>query len=174
MKEEIFWKIIDQSASSSDQYESLRLKLNELGREDLVGFQNQLNEKVAQACKFPLLEANFTISSYVSDDGFREFRAWLVAQGSQKFFNALADPETIADWLNRDDVDNLDGDLILSVAQEAYEGKFEDDFLDKVKFERDPQITQDWPENKKEYREKWPKLVEKFWNDDRIREMHTD
>ncbi|EKC76209.1 hypothetical protein LEA_04821 [human gut metagenome] len=32
-----------------------------------------------------------------SDDGFIDFRAWLIAQGKEVYMNALRDPDTLAD-----------------------------------------------------------------------------
>jgi len=129
---------------------------------------------VADACTFPVLAANFVIESFVSDDGFKNFRAWFVSNGLERFTNAIKNPESIADWLQKEDVDEIDGESMLEVAQDVYEELFEDDFLDRITFIPDPKMKQDWPDSKSEYRKKWPRLVDKFWNQERIREMHTD
>lgn len=173
MNEKKFWEIIERSLDSEEPYESIFSQLSEINREDILSFHYILTQKLAEACVFPVLAANFVISSYVSDDGFKEFRAWLIGQGMLKFNKAIVDPETITDWLDKDDVDKIEGEQMLSVAQDVYEEVYEDDFLDKVKFEREPELVQEWPDNKAEYRNKWPRLVDKFWNQERIREMHA-
>ena len=175
MQEQEFWNIID-NVQEEDLYKHIKLVLGSMSRDEIVSFQNILIKKVAAACTFPLLEANFVIASYVSDDGFRDFRAWLVSQGAEKFGKAVIDPESIADWLDTSAVDEIDGGPLLSVAQDAYGETYgdEDEFSQNVRFEQDPKIVQEWPNNKAEYRSKYPKLVAKYWNDERIREMHSD
>lgn len=172
MNEEKFWEYIDEGQVEGELYSYLFTTLNQLDQKEILEFHTSLTVQLAKACTFPLLAANFTIESYVSDDGFKSFRAWLISQGSAKYKAAIDDPETIADWLDKDSVDEIDGDDLLSVVQDVYEEKYGDDFLDLAVSEPEPDIDMDWPDNKREYRAKWPKLVDKFWDDDRIREMH--
>ena len=176
MHEQEFWNIIENALQEEDLYEHIKLVLGSMSCGEIVSFQSILNKKVAAACTFSLLEANFVIASYVSDDGFRDFRAWLVSQGAEKFGKALIDPESIVDWLDKSVVDEIDGGPMLSVAQDAYGEAYgdEDEFFQKVNFEPDPKVVQEWPKSKAEYQCKYPKLVEKYWNDERIREMHSD
>jgi hypothetical protein len=176
MQESDFWRIVDDASREGDPYEGIKSRLCDLSRQEILSFHHIFTKALAAACSFPLLAANFAIASYVSDDGFREFRAWLISQGSDKFGRALIDPESIADWLDKDCVDGIDGAPMLAVAQDAYIETYgdDDDFLQRATFEPDPRIVQDWPENKAEYRRKWPKLVAKYWNAERIREMHSD
>src|SRR5262249_22186747 len=99
---------------------------------------------------------------------------WLVSQGQVRFESALSDPESICDWLDRDEVDDIDGELMLFVAQEAYdEHGDEDEFADQVKRPRTPALKQDWPKDKAGFRKRWPRPVDKFWNQERIREIHS-
>ena len=175
MEDRHFWKIIDRSLAA-DQGERIRDILSGMPPKELLAFDGILNRQMAAACTFPLLAANFVIESYVSDDGFRAFRAWLVSQGQDRFLKAVLNPESIADWLDREDVDAINGGLKLTAAQQAWtemHGK-EQEFLRLASFEPDPEIEQEWPRNKAEFRRKFPKLVDKFWNQERIREMHTD
>lgn len=174
MNENRFWQIIDRSSDSSDFYGTLTDQLFNLNSDELLSFHYILTQKLAQSCVFPLLAANFVISSYVSDDGFKDFRAWLISRGSRKFFSALDNPESITGWLSKSDVDMIDGESLLSASQSVYDRLYDDDFLEKAKFEPEPILQQDWPEDKNEYRKKWPKLVDEFWDIERIREMHSD
>jgi hypothetical protein len=120
-----------------------------------------------------LLAANFIIQSYVSDDVFEDFRAWLVSHGRERFEAAVSDPESICDWLERSEVDDIRGETMLLVAQRAYEAHGdEEEFAARIVHPRTPKLKQDWPENADGYRKRWPRLVEKFWNLERIRELH--
>lgn len=176
MNELQFWTIIDNAQSHADPLASIKSELSRLERSDIIRFHEILAQKIAGACTFPLLAANFVIESYVSDDGFRAFRAWLVAQGSAKYNCAIADPESIADWLDKNAVDEIDGDVMEFIACEAYDEKYGSyqELLKRARIESDPPLIEDWPPNKSEYQKKFPKLVAKFWNKDRIRELHPD
>ena len=84
MNEEKFWKMV--SLADKVGIEAVELELTNLGTEEILSFYHLLTKMIAKACSFPLLAANFTIQSYVSDDGFREFRAWLISQGEDRFY----------------------------------------------------------------------------------------
>lgn len=50
------------------------------------------------ADQYGLWDAVSVIKEYgCSDDGFIDFRAWLIAQGKEVYMNALRDPDTLAD-----------------------------------------------------------------------------
>ena len=133
-------------------------------------------KEIVSACSFPLLAANFVIESYVSDDGFRSFRAWLVSQGRNRFRGAVNDPESISEWLDKSSVDEIDGEPMLAVARDAYieAGGNEQEFFQRTGSWSDPEMIHEWPESKDEFRKRFPKLVDCYWNDVRIREMHAD
>ena len=65
-----------------------------------------------------------------SDDGFMDFRAWLVGQGKEVYLSALKDPDTLADF-------DLQGECLCEsmgyVASRAYEEKTEGGDLYSVK-----------------------------------------
>ena len=85
-------------------------------------------------------------------------------------------PETIADWLSEVEADEIDGQEILYVADEAYLelGGKEEEFYKSIIFPPEPNIDMPWPEDKNEFQLKYPKLVAKFWNQERIKELHSD
>lgn len=176
MNEKQFWKHIEQASNNKDYYDHLKSTLCGLSLDEIISFKNILLQKLVEAYAFPLLAANFVISSYVSDDGFKEFRAWLVSKGSIKFLNAINDPETIADWLDKDEVDEIEGEELLYIADEAYMeiGGNEDEFYNKVSHPSEPDISMKWPENKSEFQRQYPKLVAKLWNQKHIQDLHSD
>lgn len=175
MNEQQFWNLIDLHLNDCESYEDLKKNLCQLGKDEIISFKSILMGKLVQSCSFPLLAANFVISSYVSDDGFKEFRAWLISKGENRFLDAVNNPETIASWLKRDDVDAITGEALLVVADDAYEvaGGDLNDFMGKVGRHPDPKINMDWPENKAEYENRYPILVKHFWNQNQIRELHS-
>ena len=61
-------------------------------------FHNILYAYEDLAYKYGLWDAASVIKEYgCSDDGFIDFRAWLIAQGKDVYLNALKDPDTLAD-----------------------------------------------------------------------------
>lgn len=168
MNEELFWKIIEESRK--DGLEKIGERLSDMTKSDILEFHEFLAALLVKAYVFPILAANFVIESYVSDQGFRTFRAWLVLQGRKSFFDAISDSESIADWLNEDAIDGIEeGDYLLSIAEDTYGA---DDFHQIVMTIPDPILNQEWPDSKQKYLQNWPKLVSKFWNQKLIDEMH--
>lgn len=173
MKEDRFWKLIDEARQEDDFIIALTAALEDLPADDIIGFKNTLQRKLVDAHTFPVLAANFIVQSYVSDDVFESFRAWLVSHGRERFEAAVSDPESICDWLERGEVDAIDGDSMLLVAQRAYEEYGDDEeFFARIVYPRAPKLKLDWPENAEGYQQRWPRLVDKFWNLERIRELH--
>jgi hypothetical protein len=172
-KELPFWNLIEGARQAGDFIITLTANLEDLPAKDIIAFENTLQRKLVEAYAFPVLAANFIIQSYVSDDVFEGFRAWLIRQGRKRFESAVTDPETICDWLERDEVDDIDGESMLLVAQYAYEEYgVEEEFAAQIKYPHKPALKQEWPENKAGYQKQWPRLVAKFWNQQRIKELH--
>nr|WP_321442960.1 DUF4240 domain-containing protein [uncultured Cohaesibacter sp.] len=176
MDENEFWYIIDKYFYLGNDNDEIRIYLENKELSQIIDFKNILLEKMNVSYVFPLLEANFVISSYVSDDGFADFRAWLVSKGSQKFYEALKNPETIAIWLEKDDIEQIEVSEFRYVADEAFleAGGSVEEFEERVIYLPDPNMIMDWPDNKEEYSMRFPNLVEKFWNQDLINEYHSE
>ena len=59
-----------------------------------------------------------------SDDGFMDFRAWLISQGEATYQNFLADPDLFAEMIeDEDDLYVLESQDIWSVAVNVYQDK---------------------------------------------------
>ncbi|WP_283131151.1 DUF4240 domain-containing protein [Enterovibrio norvegicus] len=174
MKENEFWGIIDRSNDQDDFEKEILEYLCTLSTNSIIQFQNEFLSVMSCAHQFRLLEANFIISSYVSDDVFYSFRAWLISKGSEKYSKALEDPETIAEWLKTDEVENIYYSKISQLAETAFlaNGENADNFFESIIYPEDPRMVIKWPESKEEFRRKYPKLVSKYWNQKLINELH--
>lgn len=96
-----FWKIIENAHTSKDQTEdeyldTLQAALVKLGPENIVRFKEIMDEYESLAYVPGLWEAAGVIKGGCSDDGFIDFRAWLMAQGKETYLKALADPDSLA------------------------------------------------------------------------------
>jgi hypothetical protein len=173
MPQRRFWALIEDARLSSSVCSALTAALKKLAAEEIIGFEHTLRRKLALAYVFPLLAANYVIESYVSDDVFESFRAWLVSQGRQRFEAALSDPESICDWLDRKGASAVDrqGERMLFVAQNAFKRYGdEEDFFNRTDHSREPAFEQSWPRTKAEFRKRY---VDKFWNQTRINKLNA-
>ena len=96
VSESDFWSAIEESLADSDgdpeaQLEHLRHCLESHSREDVLEFQRRLNEVMARAYTWNLIGAACFLGCGQSDDGFEDFRAWLVSLGEATFERVLAD-----------------------------------------------------------------------------------
>ncbi|MFM8271034.1 MAG: DUF4240 domain-containing protein [Gemmata sp.] len=117
-----FWKVVGDAyrLDPFEHFEALKDRLSELKWFEVVEFQARFDEAVARANALDLWGAAALINGGCSDDGFRDFRVWLVGRGRRAYEAALADPDTLADILNGDPVDGFGLD---SAALRVYEAK---------------------------------------------------
>ena len=97
-----FWKLIQEAHTSKDQtddefLDTLQAALVKLGADNILRFQEIMNEYENLAYVPGLWEAANVIQDGCSDDGFTDFRAWLMAQGKDIYLAALADPDSLAE-----------------------------------------------------------------------------
>ena len=98
-----FWALIHQakSACAHDMkaMETFILEqLVALGPESAWNFHHILHAYSSLAYQYGLWDAAGIIKGYgCSDDGFIDFRAWLIAQGKEVYLAALRDPDTLAE-----------------------------------------------------------------------------
>ena len=107
MELERFWSIIEQSLSDFDpdrrdgnmdaQVASLNQILSKLDPKEIGAFSNRLSELFHSAYRWDLWAAGYIIEGGCSDDGFIDFRYWLISMGRTVFENAMADVESLAD-----------------------------------------------------------------------------
>ena len=116
MSKDAFWALIQEAKTACGQdlnamEDYLREQLVSMGPAAAKNFHDILQTYEDLADQYGLWDAVSVIKEYgCSDDGFIDFRAWLIAQGKEVYMNALRDPDTLADTvLNRTDgvVDKL-------------------------------------------------------------------
>jgi hypothetical protein len=108
MTEEQFWHIIaeshegDTSQSVSEDQQRQVKRLKELLRprtvEELLDFDEILTQRFFEADRWDLTAAATVINiGCCSDDGFMDFRYWLISMGQAVYEAALVDPDSLAD-----------------------------------------------------------------------------
>src|SRR5689334_13955401 len=100
MNETTFWQMIDHAKADSggDGEEQVKLlveRLSQLEISEIVEFGFLFDTYHARAYRCDIWDAAYIANGGCSDDGFMDFRAWLIAQGQAIYEQVLADP----DWL---------------------------------------------------------------------------
>jgi hypothetical protein len=123
-----FWEMIELTHKASNgatrkQAELIVHMLSEHSEEEILQFDRIVMDLMDRAYQAELWDAADVIACGCSDDGFDDFRDWLVAQGKRVYEAALLDPESLAEIVTPEKRWRvLDGSLQY-VGSEAYERK---------------------------------------------------
>jgi len=144
MDREQFWALIEaaKAATGGDcraQTAQLVAALRQRSVNDVLAWDRIHDELMVQSYRWDLWGAAYLINGGCSDDGFDDFRGWLLGQGHATCLATLADPDSLADhpqvrgrrplqgW-----IDHLDCQDILGVAYRAYEALTGQEFTVEV------------------------------------------
>lgn len=103
INQDSFWDLIHEAKNACGQdmdamLAYLKDRLVSMGPTQAQNFHDIIHAYEDLADKFGLWDAAGIMNEYgCSDDGFIDFRAWLIAQGREVYFAALADPDSLAD-----------------------------------------------------------------------------
>ncbi len=164
-----FWAIIDASRRQADndpeaQVETLRAQLEALAPEEIVRFQEFFDDCWARAYRWDLWAAAYIIGGGCSDDGFMDFRAWLISRGEKVFEAALKDPESLVKVVREED-DECQFEGLQYVASRVWEEKTGGDmseFPRKGSTQPKKPVGEPWSEKAAELKQRLPKLWKRF------------
>ena len=103
MDRDAFWDLIAEAKRECGQdmdasLQWLTERLTTLGPQQAQDFHDILHGYKHLSYKYGLwTAATLMCGNGCSDDGFMDFRAWLIAQGKEVYLAALADPDSLAD-----------------------------------------------------------------------------
>lgn len=135
MDKNTFWHIIDSvnsEVSSADQKGILRVtqeKLQEYNPQEIAVWANFLRHYRDLADTSGVFAASCILNDYMSDDGFMDFRAWLISRGKDVYLAALKNPDTLAEIEIPEDTRF---ESYGYVAYDAYKCICEDDVYDEM------------------------------------------
>ena len=160
-----FWKILGDAYrdDGGEHFEALKAVLARMSEDELVAYQTRFDEAMAAAHVIDLWGAAYLINGGCSDDGFHDFRAWLVGRGRHPYEAALKHPDSLADILDGDPVDGFGLDAAAVRGYEERTGM--SDFYDRLdREEKDlpppPPEGDDWDfEDESEQRRRFPRLA---------------
>ena len=102
MNKEQFWKIIDTvnlSFSGKDQELRLRQMVESLlclPLDEIMDWHLILTEYKNAAYRNDLWAASAALGAHCPDDGFIDFRSWLISRGKEVYMNAMQNPDSLA------------------------------------------------------------------------------
>ncbi len=95
-----FWSIIEQAGKGMNGTgsieDSLTDELLKCELDDIVRFSQIFDEFHAMSERWLLWSAGEMFAGGLSDDGFSDFRSWLVGRGQQTYERVMEDPDTLA------------------------------------------------------------------------------
>ena len=168
MDKTTFWELIKNAKQSSGgnpdkQAEILVAALAELSEPEILAYQTILDEFKDKAYIAELWEIAYILDGGCGDDGFMDFRAWLIGQGKDIFEKALENPESLVDVVEVGQ--DTKSEALLYVAIEAYEintGKDADTMPRRVK--PLPELQGKFSSDEASKLKRFPKATAKFWN----------
>jgi hypothetical protein len=168
MTKEEFWSIVAASkAASGGTYDgrlaALASQLSTLAPEEIVDFQRIFDEAKDDAYTWPLWGAAYILGGGCSDDGFMDFRSWLISTGRETYERALADPESLADVeLGPDAEEEVFFEEFAYVADRVYEEKTGEELPRTAGAGRSEPAGEPWEEDDEELERRFPRLWAKY------------
>jgi uncharacterized protein DUF4240 len=131
MDAEQFWKIIESSrrgfepdrvdGNMQQQLEELSRLLSKLPPEEIVGFRDQFLAQMDAAFHWDLWGAAYIIAGGCSDDGFVDFRSWLISMGRRVFEEAVSRAESLLDVADAPGIEDVFFEEFQYVPAQVYE-----------------------------------------------------
>lgn len=155
-----FWEIVEAAgATTPEGCARLTEQLTGLTPEEIVGFDRHFDELFVAADRWDLWGAAYVIGGGCSDDGFADFRGWLVAAGREVYELALRDPDALAGVPDAAEEECF-CELVLYATSRAYEAKTGEPLPDND-VPAGATVGEDWDfEDTDEMRRRYPRLCE--------------
>jgi hypothetical protein len=125
MQEQEFWHVIERAHAAAhgdvdEMADALKEQLAGYSKQQLVDFETVLVSQSRKLYTTRHLAAAELVCGYLGDDGFTDYRSWVIAQGQAVFEAFLADPQSLADLPNLGD--SCEGaELFAAAVDELYE-----------------------------------------------------
>ena len=128
MTQEEFWQLIDKTRDESGdnptkQAELLTKALTAMPVEDILDYQRLQDKLEDLTFRTDVWDVAYIMGEGCGDDGFKDFRAWLIGQGKTVFENALKNPDSLANVAAVETRYETQAEDLLYVAAIAYEKK---------------------------------------------------
>jgi hypothetical protein len=129
MRTDDFWAVIDRAtaerpASPGDVAKRAAAELATCDPAEIVAWDRHFSRVMAASGKEDLWAAAYLINGGCSDDGFDNFRGWLIAHGRDAVARAVREPDSLAEMsvikMAADSGAVFEAEEVLTIAAEAY------------------------------------------------------
>lgn len=165
-----FWAMIQASRKEFDatrrdgnmdaQCRLLEKLLGVLAPDDVVAFQRAFDDRMRETYRWDLWGAAYIIEGGCSDDGFTDFRSWLISMGRDVFESALRDPESLVDVASADGVEVCSFEEFQYIPGRVYEEMTDEELPDGDDAAPHDPAGNDWVEE--DLPAKFPRLWERY------------
>ncbi len=167
-----FWAIIQHSRAGFDptlrdgnmarQIQGLQLALGELPVDELVEFQRHFDERMNEAYRWDLWAAAHIIEGGCSDDGFSDFRSWLISMGREIFDAALRDPESLTSIADAPGIESCSFEEFQYLPSQLYEDMTDEELPETGVSQLEEPVGEAWSEDGDELARRLPQVWAKF------------
>jgi hypothetical protein len=174
LDEEIYWGIIDktiaQNLNQADQEIYLTNEIEKLTPKEIIGFRLRTDKLLFDTYKSNLWCAAYIMNGGSTDGGFDYFRCWIISQGKEVFYNAVANPDSLISQV-KEGQETYEFEGFWFVAMNAFLNKTDHEiynFIDYKTFvtndEHYPFLTFNWSVDEPKTMQKiCPILFAKLW-----------
>src|SRR5580698_6558611 len=99
MNEESYWAIVDSSLKTAQnqpgQEQFLLSALQKMTPGQIIGFHLTTAQLLNETYTAEMWCAGHIMNTRCSDDGFEDFRYWVISRGKEIYYKAKANPDTL-------------------------------------------------------------------------------
>lgn len=178
MNLEQFWQVIENTHKKKHiprmQAKLLEICLSEMPPDDIVDCYNIFTQLDDHAELNSLATAAFIIGDGgLGNDGFWDFRGWLIAQGKDIYCSAIQNPEILVDYVSLEKREDTQYEAFIYAVSYAYENKTGQDLVYDILQNAKPRVQSaideisEYPRDTNDYYDEidadvYPKLWAKF------------
>lgn len=188
MSEDKFWQLIEtmHDTCGEDQEKALiwiRKELRKLTLEDVLGFDHMFLAYREAADKYGLGSVASLMEQGCSDDGFIDFRAWLISQGKKVYLAALKNPEFLVnvkeqEYYRFEDLNYVGTKVYMEKKEKDLDDIDNPDQIEKCREEIQSEIQYhpliEYPLELQDLKIVFPKLAQKYKADEQIEYMDEE
>lgn len=156
MDKKAFWEIIENSRSvlsSSDpdgnlerQAEAIKQRLSDLSEEEVLSFANIFYALKQDLYTWALWGAAYVIGGGCSDDGFADFRNWIISLGKDAYDLARKSPDDLGPVSSHPSVEDVFFEELAYIAEEVFEEQFDKELDVAIPYSSEPK-GEEWDED---------------------------
>lgn len=146
LNEEQYWTLVEnslkQSQNQGQQAQYLISEIKKLSPHDMIGFTLRTHHLLNETYTSEMWCAGHIMNKYCSDDGFENFRCWIISRGKEVYYKAKANPDYLVNEIV-EGCEDYEFELFGFVADEAFEETTGEFLLDYIQ-NADPETAVDF------------------------------